>query len=260
MAEKKKVPYFRYAFHNVYNYTLLGGVAAAAAITGNWWLAVVGAGAEALWMVFAPDSKLMQKKVFDKVHEEQLAASVEAERRKQLAHLSIQDAERYARLDRRSVELLRLCEQNQAFTADLLKDELEKLTKLKESFLELLTSSGRYEEYLATVDFDAVEEDIRRHQRTADKAGDPDRKRLAEKNLAVLEKRRERLAEIKRYVVNAHGQMDLIENTFELLADQIVTMSSPRELGGQLDELIDGVEAVRSTAQEAAEFLEAVSQ
>jgi hypothetical protein len=50
--------------------------------------------------------------------------------------------------------------------------------------------------------------------------------------------------------------MGLIENTFRLLADQIVTMRSPRELGGQLDELIDGVEVVRSTAREAEALLE----
>jgi len=51
-----------------------------------------------------------------------------------------------------------------------------------------------------------------------------------------------------------------MENTFELLRDQVVSMTSPSELGGQLDDLIDGVEAVRSTAREAASFLESVAQ
>ena len=37
------------------------------------------------------------------------------------------------------------------------------------------------------------------------------------------------------------GQLDLIENSFQLIADQIVTMQSPHELTGQLDELLDGV-------------------
>jgi len=79
-------------------------------------------------------------------------------------------------------------------------------------------------------------------------------------NVAVLEKRRERIAELRRFVEKARGQMELIENTFQLLGDQVVTMSSPGELGGQLDELIDGVEAVRSTAREAAAFIESVTQ
>jgi hypothetical protein len=257
---EKKVPYHRYAFHNIYNYTLLGGVAAAAALTGNWWLAVVGGGLETLWMVFGPDSKILQKKVFDKTHEEHLKQKQHEDLHKMLGHLAIEDARRYEKLETRSQDILRLCSQNQSFTSDLLREELTKLDKLKASFLELLTACSRYEEYLSKVDLDALDDEIRRHNRTLEASTDEDRKGLAKKNLEVLEKRRERLAEIKRFVVRAHGQMDLIENTFELLGDQIVTMSSPRELGGQLDELIDGVEAVRSTAREAAAFIEAVNQ
>ena len=121
-------------------------------------------------------------------------------------------------------------------------------------------ASGVFPRELEERYLNALEEEIRRHERTVEQAGDADSKRLSQKNLAILEKRRERLAEIKRFVVNAQGQMDLIENTFELLGDQIVTMRSPTQLGGQLDELIDGVEAVRSTAREAASFMESVSQ
>ena len=57
--------------------------------------------------------------------------------------------------------------------------------------------------------------------------------------------------------------MELIENTFGLLADQIVTMRSPRELSGQLDDLADGVEAVKTTARETdaqREFLPLIFQ
>lgn len=256
----KKPPYFKYAFHNVYNYTLLGGVAAAALLTGNWWLAIVGGGIEALWMVFAPDSVLLQKKVFDKVHEAEAANAAEEAKKKKLAHLTIPDAERYERLDRKAKEIRQLATKNQALTTELLREELAKMEQLLDSFLELIDSSARYEQYLTTVDLPELEQEIERHEKTRDHSKDEERRRLAEKNLAVLEKRRERLAEIKRFVQRAHGQMDLIENSFELLADQIVTMSSPRELGGQLDELIDGVEAVRSTAQEAARFIESVAE
>ena len=80
---------------------------------------------------------------------------------------------------------------------------------------------------------------------------------LAQKNLAILLKRKEKLSEINQVVQKAVAQMELIENTFQLLADQIVTMRSPRELGGQLDELIDGVEAVKSTARETQGLMEA---
>jgi hypothetical protein len=80
---------------------------------------------------------------------------------------------------------------------------------------------------------------------------------LAQKNLDVLLRRKEKLTEINHYVQKAYGQMELIENTFRLLADQIVTMRSPRELGSQLDDLLDGVEAVKSTARETDVLLQA---
>ena len=56
----------------------------------------------------------------------------------------------------------------------------------------------------------------------------------------------------------ARGQLDLIENSFQLIADQIVTMQSPQELSGQLDELLDGVEAIRQTAQDTEKILSGI--
>jgi hypothetical protein len=64
--EKPRPPYAKYAFKNPYNLSLLLGAGAAAAATGNWWLAIAGAGMEALWMLFAPDSKLLRKLAWDK--------------------------------------------------------------------------------------------------------------------------------------------------------------------------------------------------
>jgi hypothetical protein len=47
----------------------------------------------------------------------------------------------------------------------------------------------------------------------------------------------------------------LIENSFQLIADQIVTMQSPQELTGQLDELLDGVESIKQTAADTERML-----
>src|SRR5205823_9717778 len=89
------VTYFKYAFHNLYNYTLLAGVGAAALLTQNWWLAVVGGGLEALWMVFAPDSRAMRKLWFDKVHADKLTEKENAEKNRVLQGLPAPDADRY---------------------------------------------------------------------------------------------------------------------------------------------------------------------
>jgi hypothetical protein len=257
---KERVPYFKYAFHNVYNYTILGGFGAAALMTQNWWLAVVGVGFEALWMVFGPDSKFLRKMLFDKMHDEKLTEEQRKELERRLAGLPLQDARRFHLLVQKREEILKLCGENRAFTNELLREELSKLEQLVESFLDLMLSAHKHEEYLATIDTDELEEEMNRHRRIIRDTKDEERRTLSEKNLQILTQRREKIAEIRRFVSKAHGQMDLIENTFRLLADQIVTMRSPQELGGQLDELIGGVEAVRTTARETEAFFQAVER
>ncbi|HJZ86816.1 MAG TPA: hypothetical protein VKN99_16690 [Polyangia bacterium] len=259
-SRKDNPPYRTYAFANAYNLSLLGGFAATAALTQNWWFGILGAGLEALWMLFAPDSKLLRRLWFDKVHAGKLRAQAEAERKKLLATLPEQDAERVRRLDQKREQILTLCNQNRALTVELLHDELAKLEQLAGSFVDLVVASHRYEDYMSTVDLNQLERDIRQHTQLAERTRDEDQRKLAQKNLAVLERRREKMAEIQKFISKARGQMNLIENTFELLADQIVTMRSPQELGGQLDELIDGVEAVRTTARETEALMQSMSQ
>jgi hypothetical protein len=254
--KKESVPYWRYAFHNLYNYTLMGGVAAASLFTGNWWLAVAGAGAEVLWMVFGPDSRLLQKGVFDKVHEAKLRAAAEAERNRILGALPEEDQARVMRLEQKRLDILRLAGENTSLSGEMLGRELTKLDQINASFVDLVCAARRYRDYFASVDFNQLEAQLERSHRTVEQTSDEQRRELAQKNLAVLEKRKEKLGEMRGFISRAAAQMDLIENTFKLLADQIVTMRSPSEMGSQLDELMDGVEAVQSTARETAAMLQ----
>jgi len=257
---RQKVPYLKYAVHNVYNYTLLAGVGTTALLTQNWWLAVAGVGLEALWLLFAPDSRVLQRVWFDKVHDANLSEAATRARDRALAGLPEDAVARVRKLEARCATIHSLGSQNQAFAAELLRGELAKLDQLVTSFIDLLTLTLRQREYLATVDMEDLESDIRRYESILEGSGDGEVRSLAQKNLAVVMKRKEKLEEIFQVSIKAAGQMELIENTFELLADQIVTMRSPQELGGQLDDLIDGVEAVRSTAREAQSLMEAASR
>jgi hypothetical protein len=260
MAEEekaKKPPYAKYAFRNPYNYAILGGFASAAALTGNWWLALAGAGVEALWMLFAPDSKLLRKTWFDKVFAAEQDAAKKAELDAKFKSLPESEAMRCLALREKQEQINKLAAENPSFTVDLLGGELQKLDSLVRSFVELSVTCSRYQDYLKSVDVDEIERDLRRYQQIAERS-DGERRTLAQKNLSVLQKRQEKYAEIRGYLSSARGQLELIENTFRLLADQIVTMRSPAELGGQLDDLLDGVEAVRQTTRETDKLLQAV--
>ena len=257
---KPRVPYARYAFKNPYNYAVLGGFASAALLTGNWWLGLAGAGAEAIWMLFAPDSRLLRKTWFDKVFEEEQAAAQQMAMDAKFKLLPDGDAVRCLALREKQAEILRLARENPSFTVELLSGELGKLEALVQSFVALSVTCARYQDYLKSVDLDEIERDLRRYQQILDRDPDEAKRDLARKNVQVLDRRKEKYGEIRGYLSSARGQLELIENTFRLLADQIVTMQSPNELGGQLDELMDGVEAVRQTTRDTEKLLQAIER
>jgi hypothetical protein len=264
-SQDPKPPYSKYAFLNAYNLSVLGGAFTFAAATQNWWVAAVGAGIEGLWMLFAPDSRLLQKVWFDKYHQAAMDEKREAEMNAKFAALPPQELNRCRALRQMRDQILLLATDNPAFTQDLLKKELGKLDQLVLSFLELASTCTRYTQYLRSVDVNQIESESSRFARMIeandeDAAEDKEKRALAQKNFAVLGKRRDKYAEIASSLSVSRGQLDLIENTFKLLADQIVTMRTSSELAGQLDELIDGVESIRQTARETEKFMTAVER
>jgi len=259
-SAKKKPSYWKYAFQNPYNYSVMAGFASAAVLTQNWWLALLGAGAEALWMLFAPDSRLLKKLWFDPRFSEEQNEARKKEFEAKFKLLPETDALRCMALREKQEQILNLAKENPAFTSELLGGELTKLDALVQSFIELSVNCARYNDYLKSIDVDEMERDLRRYQQILDRSDDDEKRSLAQKNLAVVGKRKEKYAEIKGYLSNARGQLELIENSFRLIADQIVTMRSPGELSGQLDELLDGVEAVQQTAKDTERILQAIER
>ncbi len=251
-----KSPYLKMAFTNPYNLSLFGGALAAAGITLNPVLAVVALGLEGLWLLHAPDSKRLKHLLWDPKFEKLRNALQAQERGLRLATVGDEERQRVNALVARQEQIRRLAAQNPSFTGDLLRNELVKTDRLVDAFVEMAVTCARYEAYLGSIDTDVLEKDRRRYEQSA-KAGDPadQRTTIAKKNLSIVGRRLEKVQEIRSYLSVARGQLDLIENSFQLIADQIVTMQSPQELSGQLDELLDGVEAIRQTAHDTERIL-----
>ena len=246
--------YAKRLFHNYFNYTFMAGCALAGVLTRQLWIPLAGAGLEALFMMYAPDFWPIQKGL-DQVMDAEDEAEARKRRDAVLASLTRGDQVRCQALLTKRAEIGRLAAENPTFGGELLRNELVKLDTLADSFIELASTSARYREYLDREDVAEVERLSRAYEKEAESAS-PATADLAKKNLQVVLTRLERLREIKAFTDRARGQLDLIENSFGLLADQIVSMRSPGELSGQLDQLIDGVDAVRQTAREADRLLQ----
>jgi hypothetical protein len=250
-----KPPYLKFAFGNPYNLTLFGGAIAAAVLTLNPLLALVGLGLEAVWLVNA-DSVVLRRLVWDPKFERMRQEARREEREARIESLDASDRARVQGLVTKQEDIHRLAGQNPSFTGELLRTELTKTERLVDAFIEMAVTSARYAEYLDSVNVDGLDADRTRLERDVKlgQEGDP-QVDLAKKNLAIILKRLDKMKEIGRYLDVARGQLDLIENSFELIADQIVTMQSPQELSGQLNELLDGVESIRQTKAETDRIL-----
>jgi hypothetical protein len=142
----------------------------------------------------------------------------------------------------------KLAADNPSLTVDLMGGELAKIEGLLEDFLELALVCARCEQHVQSFDFEALQRTWRQYTAQLEHYPPGDRRRdVAEKNLEVLGKRRQRYDELRRIIETSRGQMDLMENTFRLLVDEILTMANPAELGTRLDDLRLGVDAVRET-------------
>ncbi|HNN96381.1 MAG TPA: hypothetical protein PKI03_29105 [Pseudomonadota bacterium] len=248
---KETPPYYRYAFVNPYNLSLLAGAGVAAAATGQWWLGLLAAAGEALWMLFAPDSKVLRRTVWDRIWESEQAAEHKKRQAQKFAALPDKEKVRALSLRDLQMKIQKLAQDNPSFSVELLSADFGKLDEVVDDFLELSTLCARYDRYLDTFKLEEIEADIRRYQLQVEKLplGD-ERRTVAQKNLSVLLQRKDRYKELRRSLQTARGQMDLIENTFSLLADEIVSMNEVTQLGDRLDNLREGVAAVREAARE----------
>ena len=252
----EKRPYVRMAFGNPYNLSLFLGALAAAGITLNPFLALAAIGLEAIWLLHAPDSKRLRHLLWDPRFEKLKTALQERQRAERLRTLGQVDRLRVSHLVARQREIQRLAAENPSFTGDLLRGELVKTDRLVEAFIDMALTSSRYEQYLDSVDLQGLDRERARLEREVRNAeGDERHAGLLRKNLSIILRRLEKMKEIQRYLGVARGQLDLIENSFQLITDQIVTMRSPQELSGQLNELLDGVESIRQAAAETDQML-----
>ena len=254
-------PYARYAFLNAYNLSLLAGATVTAAATGHWWIALCAGATEAVWMLFAPDSKVLQRVWFDDVWDRKRKYAVEERRERKFQQLIPADQQRAFQLREQRLRIYQLAKDNPSLTVELLEPEMAKLDTLYEDFLDLGLACGRSELHLGSFDVPAMERSYRFYEKQQKdfKSGDQ-RHQVAGKNLEVITQRMARLDQMRKNLQTSRGQMDLMEQSFRLLADEIVTVADPAELGARLDDLRIGVQAIRETSQESELLYEEIGQ
>ncbi len=242
--------YLRAAFANVYNLALFGGAVAAAAATGEYVLAAAAVGVEAVWLLFGPDLKGFRRAV-DKADREERDKADRERVSRLLESLPERDWQRAKALDELRREIERDMQNNPTFQVIMLgRVSSTSCRRCTPSFVHLANACSRAETYLSALDPRELERQLKAQEAILQKMTDPQVKSLAQKNLDVLQKRQVTIREIENFLARARGQMNLIENSVRLLRDQALTMTSPNQLGEQLDDLLTGVDALQQTAKD----------
>lgn len=245
-----KIPsFFGLAAGHPLNLIMLGAVGVSAALTGSWIPLAVGAGAELLWLTVGARTGGFAGYVEHRKREA-LAAGRSRGQQAKLSEVSEADRRRYLALDTLRGDIRRLVAKSDQLEQGMLEPELQKVDHLVDAFVDLAARVATYAAFVEDSDLDQLEAEVRRQEAVLEKTSDPEDKRLAADNLELMQARLQRAAEVRRLLKSARGQLNLIENTLELMRDQIATLQSPEGLSDKLDDLVRSVEAIEASAKE----------
>jgi hypothetical protein len=243
--EPKKRSIWSRAFWNQYNLILLGGAGLFAVATWSWLPLLVGAGAEALWMVLGADSRLFRHWAEKQDKEDQrklLAARSQAT----LVTLKQGYVERYEELRHLAGEIERLARENPSLEGRLVQKEMDKLGQILQTFIELAALHQRYARFL----IDNPERDMQRDIENAERAIEREQDRVVKRGLQQsLELARKRLAQRAR-IEATHRllgvRMDTLEKSMRYLQSHVISIGRAEELSEEIQTLLTGVESVEA--------------
>ena len=262
MADLPERPsYFKYAFANAYNLSLLGGALAASAATGDWAIGVIAAGIEALWLSIGADTGPFRRWV-ERQHRARLLEQARLRRKTRILALPDQrDREKAIDLIEAHKAMGVELDKNANWSTDMVRGEYDRLESLLDAWVDLAEAADRFEGYIRQLDLDRLRRDLAAQEKLAEQPRlDPESRGLALKNADLLRKRVQTLSDMGTLVQRTRGQMAVIENTFRLLRDQITSLKVPQDIHAQIDEIVTNVDAVRSVVAEGDQSFREVAE
>jgi hypothetical protein len=243
MGTAVKQSIWKRAFFNQYNYILLGSTALFTAATGSVLPAVVGVGAEVLWMVLGVDTKVFRRWVAAQDAKEE-QARLAKERTELIYNLEDRYVERYDALRGMAAEIRKLAAENQGLETALIQDEMAKLDQLLDSFLRMATAHQRLGNYLMQNPGPDIEREIASDQRAMRSETDTRVQASLKQAISLAQKRLAKHEQIEGAWKALSVQIDTLEKSLDYLKSHILGIGTREELAAALDDLVAGVSSV----------------
>ena len=133
--------------------------------------------------------------------------------------------------------------------------QIRELETTWEAFVDLLDEYRRRKNHLRTINRQAVENQLRQAERAVEMADEATRP-LHEKNVSILRRRLQTFDDIERSVKRVEAQLQMIENFFGLVNDQVVTMPTPEHISAlDFDSLLSSIEMTKEILQQTAPIM-----
>ena len=130
--------------------------------------------------------------------------------------------------------------------------QIRELETTWEAFVDLLDEYRRRKNHLRSINRQAIENQLRQAERSwefADEATKP----LHEKNVGILRRRLNTFDDIERSIKHVEAQLQMIENFFGLVNDQVVTMPTPEQISMlDFDTLLSSIETTKEILSQTA--------
>jgi hypothetical protein len=224
--ERFNTSYAKAAIIEPVNFWGLAGFLVAAAYTGSVIPLLIALICEAIYLVFIPLLPSYRQMVNRREKERLLAAHI-AGREKLIKSFTPRERE--------AVEYLRWVatkiqdDYKQFAGARELPSNLVGLDQRWEDFVDLLDVYRRRKQHLKSINRTAVHNQLSQAFRAMESASDEKTKRIQQTNVEILKRRVASFDEIERSVKLVEGQLQSIENFFEYLKGEIVTISTPEK-------------------------------
>ncbi len=236
--------YFKAALIHQLNIVGVAGFGLLGLVSMNPIPLLVGAALEVAWLMFAPAMPAFRRSVDNKKIVDK-RIDLDDRNRKLLRELPAAMQARYDALLRQSDEIRRTQQGYEKVDASFFAALTDRLDEMTMKFASLLSAFDAYDRLLregggreVQAKLDALE---------AEMAGDDEAVREVKQRQAdILRKRLDKIAKVRRDRELVKAQIETIEEMVKLFRDQAVSMRSPAEVSGKLDEIMNEFD-VRST-------------
>lgn len=237
MAKRRN--FINEAFFKIPNLIFVGVAGSAALVTQSVIFGSIVAGIEIAYIVGVSQTKWFKKRIRDRKGWGGSLITVK-ERAKYATGLTEQSANRY-RAFREKYRLV-----SEKASADfpnnaLIEASMQKLETLSDTYLKLLFSLERSQAYLGKIDSKTLQDKMTREMKEIEGA-DFQIKQMRMRNIDMLNKRLAKIEKGKENIKVMVAQIDMIEQSMEMMTDDMMTTEKISEVGTQIDLMMTNME------------------